>query len=409
MRYLKSINERLYFSPSFRDALIHLAEDYQDKVACLFLELRKNDIYDTDEDFNFVELTTQFKMLSFIPYKKRVSDDDEEDNYDVSKSTPIKMGRLAKSIVEKTKNYFTITIEPEDVKIITGGFSNSTHILIKGYQNLLHSRYIDAKFAVVYDDKKYEADFVNVFYHTNVTAFGSEGTRISIKNYEGPIDNSKIESGKIKLIYDSGFMIGDKDIEKFVDRLSALLKDSSSSAQSKMKLVDGENIRHWYDQSNYASLIGELGNSCMADESCQPYFDIYCKNDVSLLILLNENNKLIGRALVWKLTTGEYFMDRVYTIISSDRYLFYTYAKQNNWAYKEIELGKVSIFFNGKKYEPNNITLKVQLDEWKFKYYPYLDTLYYLDVDTGIISNDFSRSRNEIWKLTQTQGDCVVL
>ena len=110
MRYLKSINERLYFSPSFRDALIHLAEDYQDKVACLFLELRKNDIYDTDEDFNFVELTTQFKMLSFIPYKKRVSDDDEEDNYDVSKSTPIKMGRLAKSIVEKTKNYFTITI-----------------------------------------------------------------------------------------------------------------------------------------------------------------------------------------------------------------------------------------------------------------------------------------------------------
>jgi hypothetical protein len=87
---------------------------------------------------------------------------------------------------------------------------------------------------------------------------------------------------------------------------------------------------------------GTLGNSCMAKKS--GIFNIYTENPemCQLLILLNEEDKLIGRALIWKLKSLNIhksdeeviFMDRQYSILESDVEKFRNYAKEKGWSYK---------------------------------------------------------------------------
>jgi hypothetical protein len=92
-------------------------------------------------------------------------------------------------------------------------------------------------------------------------------------------------------------------------------------------LVEGDDIEHWYWYENYKENSGTLGSSCMAQK--RNLFSIYTQNqDVCKMLILKEDDKIIGRALVWKLASikhmrkdiegVEYFMDRQYTIKDSD-------------------------------------------------------------------------------------------
>ena len=74
-------------------------------------------------------------------------------------------------------------------------------------------------------------------------------------------------------------------------------------------------------------------------------FKIYTENpDVCKMLILIEDDKLIGRALVWKLSSikiygkdpvqDSWFMDRQYTIKDSDVEKFRNYAKEKGWIYK---------------------------------------------------------------------------
>ena len=70
------------------------------------------------------------------------------------------------------------------------------------------------------------------------------------------------------------------------------------------------------------------------------YFDIYSENSkvCNLLIYFNENKKLLGRALIWKLKKSpcdaKYFMDRIYSSSDSDVLKFKQYADEQGWMYK---------------------------------------------------------------------------
>ena len=91
---------------------------------------------------------------------------------------------------------------------------------------------------------------------------------------------------------------------------------------------------------NYYSSHGALGGSCMADEE-KDTFKIYYKNDkkVQLLIYVDNNDKIHGRALLWKLNTSpcdaKYFMDRVYTNADSDVIKFKNFAEEKGFLYKQ--------------------------------------------------------------------------
>jgi hypothetical protein len=197
----------------------------------------------------------------------------------------------------------------------------------------------------------------------------------------------------------------DKDYEEFVNYYKA----ANTKKDYKFELVKGKQIAKYYDEENYASEKGDLGNSCMKYESCQDYFDIYTKNEdkCSLLVYLDSDNQVLGRALIWKLDKSpcdsKQFMDRIYTANDSDRLKFFEWANSNNCLtkYKNNSETEDSYFF---KYKGQLLLgeIRVELKKIDFDEYPYVDTLRFLNKKEKYISNIASKG-NLI--LDNTDGD----
>lgn len=162
----------------------------------------------------------------------------------------------------------------------------------------------------------------------------------------------------------------DKDFELFHVNLCA----QSSSGGLEWKLVNGEAIRYWYHEDRYAENTGHLNASCMRYEKCQKYLDIYVRNpDVcQMLILTDQDDKLVGRALVWTSFNG-IVMDRVYgSDITISR--FQDYAQDQGWIWRTT----YGVFNqHGVTYD---LATTVQLTTSDFVWYPYMDTFRYLDI-----------------------------
>jgi hypothetical protein len=171
--------------------------------------------------------------------------------------------------------------------------------------------------------------------------------------------------------------VPDSKIEEFVNIYKSIVDGGDLG---NFELVNGEDIRKWYLSSNYEIVRGQLGNSCMRYTDCQTYFDIYVKNPevCQLLILKSDDNKdkIKGRALVWKLTDGTYYMDRIYTINDSDRLLFLDYAR----------LKKIQYSYDSNKIGEN---IEVQLgNHGYYNKYPYMDTFLAYSPSKNMLSDD---------------------
>ena len=198
-----------------------------------------------------------------------------------------------------------------------------------------------------------------------------------------------------KLITMAGEKVLDKDIEDFVNKWKAQW-DLLHDAYRLFQVVKGEDIRKFYHQNRYyVQSSGTLGNSCMQYKDCQPFFDPYCLNPdkVSMLIFRAEKDeeKIVGRAIIWKLDNGDTFMDRIYTINDSDVNLFKDYAKKNRWAFKESQNGNnmTSLDVPGegnKRVTGVKPDLKITLGS-SYRYFPYMDTMKYFNRETHLLSN----------------------
>lgn len=186
-----------------------------------------------------------------------------------------------------------------------------------------------------------------------------------------------------------------KEIESFVNSYK-----TKSINEKKFELVEGDDIKHWYDEDNYFSEDGSLGSSCMRHSYCSDYLDIYSDNiGICRLLILKDNDDdlILGRALVWKISYTddsdlddfEYFMDRVY--ICNDIYHedFIEYAISKNWMYRKSQGYNTDVHHNGESY--GNVRLEVQLNKYNFGEFPYMDTFVRLDVSDGILYNDDNR------------------
>lgn len=188
-----------------------------------------------------------------------------------------------------------------------------------------------------------------------------------------------------------------KDVEEFVNSFKASLE----KAGEHFELVEGEDIEFWYNSENYKEKSGTLGSSCMAQK--RNLFGIYTQNqDVCKMLILKEDDKIIGRALVWKLASikhmrediegVEYFMDRQYTIKESDVQKFRNYAKEKGWSYKSYNnhhsYSTVTI-----NEEIKNVDMTVQVKDKDYNRYPYMDTFRRYDVSNGILHNDDEQDR----------------
>jgi len=215
------------------------------------------------------------------------------------------------------------------------------------------------------------------------------------------------------ILTELGQKVTDKDIEIFVNTYKASKEDVSK----RFEMVSGPIIKKYYLGTNYASGRGTLGDSCMKGEDCQDYFKIYTKNPevCQLLVYLNEEGKVIGRALVWKLSSkelysvgtqmlstgskkqdqvecpAEYFMDRVYTNNDSDVIKFVNYAKEKGWLYKWKMTAddQEGLIF---KYNDSLLfgRIIVRASRCVFRKYPFVDSLNFCDGDSYISNVGFA-------------------
>ena len=193
----------------------------------------------------------------------------------------------------------------------------------------------------------------------------------------------------------------DKDIEDFTNTYKATY-DFAKDALRQFDIVKGDKIAYWYSQDNYVDGGGSLNNSCMADVDTSDYFDIYTQNSqVSLVILYGDegaisddkySSELIkGRAILWDCKIDGQpvkFMDRVYTTHDSDVELFKQFAEKNGWWYKRSQsMEPNEKLTNGS--EIKKAVIIADLNDTDFDYYPYCDTMCYIDSSSGVVSNQY--------------------
>jgi len=187
-------------------------------------------------------------------------------------------------------------------------------------------------------------------------------------------------------------------IEDYVNEIKSL-----SITEATFELISGKEIEYWYNRENYyPKRYSTLWQSCMADR--EDIFDLYTENPEScqLLILKTKNNKLLGRALVWKLNSikdkyegelnAKYFMDRVYSIEDYHVNKFYNFAKGKDWTFRSYNNAGFwgSIIYRDDEY---NVEMTVKVKRKEYKKYPYLDTFVRYNRTRGVLYNDDQKSK----------------
>jgi hypothetical protein len=136
----------------------------------------------------------------------------------------------------------------------------------------------------------------------------------------------------------------ESEIEQLIASYKAIYKIVKGDYTDKLRVVVGEEIRYWYHWKNYSMVNkdSDLNNSCMRYEKCQKKMGLYVENPdkIALAILLDHENKLLARALIWKLDSGKVYMDRIYAIGLPEKKILENYAK---------EKGMVSYGYKGEK------------------------------------------------------------
>lgn len=150
--------------------------------------------------------------------------------------------------------------------------------------------------------------------------------------------------------------------------------------------VKGHWIADLYNEKNYASLSGSLGNSCMRYSRCKSYFDIYVKNPniCKLAVILNQEGKVQARALVWTVKGVDYY-DRIYSTseLIADRLKAHFLVKEMKSCYSG-NVGWECIRLEADETNPD-FDKRILLDH---ELYPYMDSLKYLSADRKYLSND---------------------
>lgn len=402
----KKYNETLYLSSQVYDIINYLVSVKKNKVAIFLLYLQNADmnIYKTEELLNYIDMTATDNMVSYLQSNRR-NNISHNDMFTSTQRTSLRIGRAIRKIFDTCKPALNFK------------YSGRSSMLKHLYSNnFIIDIPTDPDFLFWFKNNDL-GEISNVNINIKTTIDGEEldinGTCIQYNKYskityvqykvEGDVE-SKLRSilpgvnsvytqrnfdynANIELEINDDLQITDSDIEKFVNEYVSYVVYNKADETSKITKVSGSEIKKWYDKDNYQSVLGKLGGSCMSHEECRDYFGLYTNNPdkISMLILTNKDNKLIGRALLWSLDSGEYFMDRIYTSLDSIDNIFINYAIENNYYYRNSPPSGYK-YFKGTT-EMSSLVLSVTLSRYEFRKYPYVDTIRYLNTGSGLISN----------------------
>lgn len=178
--------------------------------------------------------------------------------------------------------------------------------------------------------------------------------------------------------------ISSKEVEKF----SNLFKAITNKPSFRFELVSGDKIKEYYHEDSYSSdEKGSLGASCMKHGNCQKFFGIYTDNkEVSMLVMFNDKDNLIGRALLWDFQEHK-IMDRIYAK-NDEEFSFYfkKWATENNYLYKSEQNWYNTLNFENLNVKQHELLLEIKIENMPRRF-PYLDTFKFLDSDNNVITN----------------------
>jgi hypothetical protein len=169
--------------------------------------------------------------------------------------------------------------------------------------------------------------------------------------------------------------ISQPEVEKF----SNLFRAESIKPKFKFDVVSGKEIKKYYRYDSYAEDgRGSLGISCMKHDGCQKLLDIYVVNkEVSMVVMLNEENYLLGRAILWNFD-GNKIMDRIYTHDDEKlQHHFKKWATANGYLYKSEQNWFNTLFFENMKSDKKELKLEIKINA-DLKYLPYMDTFKFI-------------------------------
>lgn len=203
------------------------------------------------------------------------------------------------------------------------------------------------------------------------------------------------------------FNIKDSDIEKFVN----FYKSYFNYDPTKLKIVRGDEIKKYYLEENYFApsglKYGSLWNSCMRQKERNKFMNLYALNDVKMLVLFSDDEKVRARALLWdnvkefKTDNTYKFMDRIYSVYDHDIDVFKKWAKENEYLSKWEQNAKSELYVDVDN-NPERKHLYILLENHNLSWYPYLDTFKFYNVSKGRFSN--SQNWNYDYTLIQSSG-----
>jgi hypothetical protein len=231
----------------------------------------------------------------------------------------------------------------------------------------------------------------NVHLRGAMFGFYKKGSNVQKVNGRWPDKGLQLmKPGKLFRMLEGNDEYSDKNVEHFVNKIKSYVSmngdEHGEGAESpNFSVVSGEMIGYYYLNSNYADFgtSSNLMGSCMRYDTCQPYFRFYEQNQdsISMLILRNNDYKIVARALLW--FDGEnMYMDTVYHATDAHCTTMIEYAKRHGFYYKSQQSCHFFAFdmYNGSKISPEIVKIPVHIDE-SWSSMPWLDTVMYIVKD----------------------------
>ena len=194
--------------------------------------------------------------------------------------------------------------------------------------------------------------------------------------------------------------LSDKQVEVF----ATLFKNIQSAPDFSMKVVEGSDIIKYYLYDTYADQTSSLGASCMKHGGCQEFLNLYADNPetIKMLIMLNRDNKLVGRAILWNIEPNK-IMDRIYTINDDEySYQFKKWADDNGYWYKKEQKWNNTLFFESKGSQILS-EMSIVLRSSNYRRYPYLDTFKFFEPNSRTLYNYIPVDK-EVYTLSTPDG-----
>lgn len=215
-----------------------------------------------------------------------------------------------------------------------------------------------------------DMDYLDVDESKNMITFITT-KNIKISKDPWKYGRNKIKIGKFLNLY---LKLESIVLEYLVNQYKTLY-DLNNHNFDIFSIVKGDDIWKYYQIENYSISNGSLKTSCMSNASKEQLkFYTDNKDTIHLLIIKDNMNKIVSRALMWKLEDGTYYIDRPYTINNIYNNYYQEYVKYNKYKY----------YFNNK-----NNRMKVIVKKNRYNNLPYLDTFKIVNnIINGEITNN---------------------